>query len=307
MKHSLLDIDLKLLKVFKYIVEHHGLTLAANELNVSVSSVSNQLTDLEHRLGLVLCRRGRGGFELTDEGRLVYEAHQEMSRNLADFSSRIGDITQSLVGDVRLSIVSALVDSSILPLDQAVKAFKSRSRFTSLSINVNATRVVEEQILDESADIAISVHQRNIPELSQEIIGTETIAFYCGNGHPLFEKDPTEISEDHVSQYERCFRDYMRYSDGSRRKKSPIHTAQSNELEGVAVLILSGQYLGHLPVQYAARWESQGRMRQIMPDRFNYENKFVLITKSKRMQSKVVRAMIEDLRNAVRAHGSNIR
>lgn len=300
MKHSLRDIDLKLLKVFKYIVEHHGLTLAANELNVSVSSVSNQLTDLEHRLGLVLCRRGRSGFELTDEGQLVYDAHEELLRNLSGFSSRLGDITQSLVGEVRLALISALVESSSLPLDQAIKAFKSRSQFTSLSVTINAARVIEEQILDESADIAISVHQRSIPELNQEIIGSETIAFYCGREHPLFEREMSEISEEQVSQYERCFRDYMRYSDGSRRKKSQLHTAQSNELEGVAMLILSGRYLGHLPIQYAAKWEVQGKMRQIMPSRFNYENKLVLVTKANRTQSKVVRAMIEDLRGVMR-------
>ena len=300
MKRSLLDIDLKLLKVFKHIVEHHGLTLAANELNISVSSVSNQLTDLEHRLGLILCRRGRGGFELTDEGQLVYEAHQELLRDLSGFASRIGDITQSLVGEVRLSLVSSLVESSNLPLDQAINAFKSRSQFTSLSIIINAARVIEEQILDESVDIGISVHQRNIPELTQEIIGSETIAFYCGKGHPLFDRDPADISEEQVMQHERCFRNYMSYSDGSRRRKSQVHTAQSNELEGVAMLILSGQYLGHLPTPYAAKWEANGSMRQIMPNRFNYENRLVLVTKSDRPQSKVVRAMIDDLRGAIR-------
>lgn len=299
MKRSLLDIDLKLLKIFKHIVEHHSLTLAANELNISVSSVSNQLTDLEHRLGLILCRRGRGGFELTDEGRLVYEAHEDLLRDLGGFSSRIGDITQSLVGEVRLSLVSALLDTSSLPLDRAMRAFKSRSKFTTISLGIHAARVIEEQILDESVDIGISVHQRNIPELSQEIIGAEPIAFYCGNEHPLFDVDPTDLTEEIVMQHERCFRDYMRYSDGSRRRRSQLHTAQSNELEGVAMLVLSGLYLGHLPARYAARWETKGLMRQVMPSRFNYENKVVLVTKSNRSQSKVVRAMIEDLRGAV--------
>lgn len=300
MKRSILDIDLKLLKVFKHIVEQKGLTLAANELNTSVSSVSNQLADLEHRFGLTLCRRGRGGFELTDEGQLVYDAYLDLLRNLNGFSSQISDITQSLVGEVKLGLVSTLVNSPSLALDRAIKAFKQRSRFTTLSITIHAARVIEEQILEESIDLAISVHQRNIPELSQEIIGNETIAFYCGSGHPLFDKEPADISEELVSQYERCFRDYMRYSDGSRRKKSQIHTSQSNEIEGVAMLILSGEYLGHLPTQYAAKWEAQGRMRQILSNRFNYDNKLVLVTKTSRAQSKVVRAMIDDIRSLVR-------
>lgn len=74
MKHSggptpgqIADIDLRLLRVFRAVVESGGFAAAELELNVGRSVISRHIKDLETRLGLALCRRGRGGFALTPE------------------------------------------------------------------------------------------------------------------------------------------------------------------------------------------------------------------------------------------------
>ena len=68
------DADLRLLRVFKCVAECGGMVSAELELNIAVSTISRHIKDLETRLGLVLCRRGRSGFALTPEGTQVYEA-----------------------------------------------------------------------------------------------------------------------------------------------------------------------------------------------------------------------------------------
>ena len=55
------DMDLRLLRIFKSAVECGGMTAAELELNISTSTLSRHMKDLEERLGLVLCRRGRAG------------------------------------------------------------------------------------------------------------------------------------------------------------------------------------------------------------------------------------------------------
>ena len=70
---QLADMDLRLLQVFKSVVECGGLSAAELELNIGTSTVSRHLKDLETRLGLRLCRRGRAGFALTLEGQRVYD------------------------------------------------------------------------------------------------------------------------------------------------------------------------------------------------------------------------------------------
>ena len=69
---QLSDMDIRLLRVFKSVVECGGMAAAELELNIGISTVSRHIKDLETRLGLTLCRRGRAGFALTSEGEQIY-------------------------------------------------------------------------------------------------------------------------------------------------------------------------------------------------------------------------------------------
>ena len=59
------DFDLKLLKIFKTVAECRSFTTAESVLGISRSAISLHMTDLENRIGLRLCQRGRAGFSLT--------------------------------------------------------------------------------------------------------------------------------------------------------------------------------------------------------------------------------------------------
>ena len=45
------DVDLRLLRVFQSVARHRGLSAAQEDLGVTQATISNQLTQLEHRLG----------------------------------------------------------------------------------------------------------------------------------------------------------------------------------------------------------------------------------------------------------------
>ena len=62
------DFELRLLRVFKVVVESGGFSAAESALGITKSAISQHMSDLEKRLGLRLCQRGRSGFALTDEG-----------------------------------------------------------------------------------------------------------------------------------------------------------------------------------------------------------------------------------------------
>jgi DNA-binding transcriptional LysR family regulator len=62
------DTDLRLLQVFRAVVACGGFSAAELELNINRSTISRHIKDLESRLNGTLCRRGRSGFALTEEG-----------------------------------------------------------------------------------------------------------------------------------------------------------------------------------------------------------------------------------------------
>lgn len=295
MKTNLQDVDIRLLKIFRAIADCRGLTPAAHMLNTTVPAVSNGLSDLEARLGLSLCQRGRSGFRLTEEGEEVYKAHTELLKNLERFSNQVGDITGKLVGEVRIALINGVIDLPELDLPAIIRTFKDRSPYTTLSVEVQPARAIEEALILGQIDIGITVFQREVSELTSTPLTTETIGLYCGDQHPLFDRDAENIPLDHIDTFERCYRDYIRFANGRRRKELDIHTAKANDLEVVALMILSGRFLGFLPTIEAQYWIDKGRMKQIRPDHFQRENEIVVLQKVGAPHSKAVKQFLRDI------------
>ena len=67
------------------VVRCGGFSAAQATLNVSQSTISEQMTTLETRLGLKLCERGRSGFRLTEHGVATYEAAQRLQVAVESF------------------------------------------------------------------------------------------------------------------------------------------------------------------------------------------------------------------------------
>ena len=72
------DYEIKQLRIFKTIVECGGFSAAEAQLNISRPTISIHIANLESRLNLTLCKRGRGGFSLTEEGKVIYQQTQHL-------------------------------------------------------------------------------------------------------------------------------------------------------------------------------------------------------------------------------------
>ena len=79
------DFDIRLLRIFRSVVECGGFSAAETVLGIGRSAISQQMSDLEQRLGLRLCQRGRAGFSLTEEGREVYQSALQLLSALESF------------------------------------------------------------------------------------------------------------------------------------------------------------------------------------------------------------------------------
>ena len=102
------DFDLKLLTVFIAVVENRGFSAAQAALNVGQSTISGYMADLETRLGMRLCNRGISGFELTEDGKVVYEVAKELFRSIDVASARIQAQSGALTGPLKIAIADAL-------------------------------------------------------------------------------------------------------------------------------------------------------------------------------------------------------
>ena len=125
------DSEIRLLRIFKAVVECGGLSAAERELNVGRSTVSRHVKDLEERLGLVLCRRGRAGFALTADGQRVYDGAQQLLEAMDAFRTDVRDLHADLVGNLVLGIFDKTATNPKAPhrpRDTRLPACRTRHR-----------------------------------------------------------------------------------------------------------------------------------------------------------------------------------
>lgn len=178
-----LDLDWNLLKVFSVIVEANGVTSAANALWRKQSTISLALQRLEKNLDKKLCRRGPAGFELTDEGRIVYECVKELCAKVDRIPDSLDSASQDLRGQLRLRTISNFVSTKF---DKLLLAYSARCPLVELHVEVATWETISLAVLRNEVDVGIAPIHVKYPELRYEFLTREVHRVYCGKRHPLF-------------------------------------------------------------------------------------------------------------------------
>ncbi|MFC6669257.1 LysR family transcriptional regulator [Marinobacterium aestuariivivens] len=146
--HRLGDVDIRLLRVFKSVVECGGFSAAEVELNIGRSAISTHMADLEQRLGMRLCDRGRSGFALTEHGRKAYEQTLILLAALESFRTRMSACRDTLVGDLNLGVADSTLTDPGARLPQIVDSFRARGPEVYIGLQVASPNELERAVLD---------------------------------------------------------------------------------------------------------------------------------------------------------------
>jgi len=266
--------DIHLLRVFVAVAEAGSFSAAQILLNVSQSTISTQMGELEGRLGLRLCRRGRSGFSLTDDGHAVYEATKHLFRNCSDFVTKVNARRGTLSGSVRVALADALVGNPDFPADKIFRSLRERMPNVSIVLSQADPLTIERQILEERVDAGIHTFPSHAPGLRYIELFTERQTLYCSDAHPLFALDDRSIDPEKLEHFDYAAREYYGGSLKPGLFRPMKVTSQCTTMEGTVALILSGKFIGHIPPQSARQWLESGRLRPIMPDRLSYDCTF---------------------------------
>ena len=286
--------DIKLLRLFRKIVDCGGFAGAQAELNVSASTISSQMSTLESRLGMRLCDRGRVGFRVTDKGWRVYASALQLEEAIDRFRLGIGELRGKLVGDLHLATVDSTVTNPQYRLDRALARFAARDHAVHITLHIAQPAVIEQKLIEGAWGIGIAPFYHHVPGLAYEHLFEEEQGLYCSREHPLFGRDQVTASEVANASY--VMRGYM------RREMPPVAdmkvAATTFDMEATVTLIRSGFYIGHLPLHYARHWVETGELRLLLPDTFSFFSRFELAVRKGVSELRVIRAFLEDLGHA---------
>jgi DNA-binding transcriptional LysR family regulator len=310
------EMDLRLLRVFRAVVEAGGFAAAELALDIGRSTISRHIKDLETRLGLRLCRRGRGGFALTPEGEHIYQATLRVLGAIADLKSEVHTLHQRLTGSLQLALFDKTVTNPECRIAEAIGLLDERAPEVVVEIRVLPLNEIERGVLDGHVHVGVIPTHRRSEACDYVPLFGERMLLYCGEGHPLFARaaaghardgraqgrplrEEGEISDEEVRA--QPFAGLGFHSDNMERGHAfgLERRATAYDQEGVATLILSGAYLGFLPDHYAASFVAQGRMRAVSPATFTYTCHFEAIVRHAAQRARLAQTFVELL---VEAH-----
>ncbi len=295
------DMDLRLLQVFKSVAECGGMAAAERELNIGASTVSRHIKDLETRLGLTLCRRGRAGFALTAEGQRVYDETLRLLSAVDAFRSSIDDIHQRMGGRLDVAVFDKTASNPAARIGEAIALFTAQAPDVALQLHVASIHAIERGLIDGRFQVGIVPAHRPSQSLVYADLFTERMLLYCGQRHPLFGQDHRQLTWDSLRAWPFAGLGYhspnMELSHSARLPRK----ATGFDQESIATLVLSGRYLGFLPDHYAEAFERSGQMQAVQPAQFFYPCQFVSVLRKSPAPPRAAQSFAQCL---LAAHGA---
>ena len=292
---QLSDTDFRLLQVYQAVVDCGGFSAAELELNIGVSTISRYIKDLETRLGLVLCKRGRSGFAPTEEGQQVYALACKLFGALDQFRGGINEIHGRMGGELQIALFEKTTSNPNARIPQAIGAFVQAAPDVSLSLHVRPINEIERGVIDGSFDLGIIPGHRDAQCLDYTPLFTEDMQLYCSTNHPLLLAAHEHMTWDDLSTHALAGLAYHSPNLQMTHKAGLQRTAHAYDQEGVAAFILSGKFIGFLPSHYACYFEAMGQLAAINPQALNYQATFFAITRRSPAPCRASKLFIECL------------
>lgn len=179
------------LKVFAVSARHLSFTRAAEELHVTTGAVSQQIKQLEERLGFKLFRRLPRQLALTEEGRrlagVVEEAYQSVGMEVKRLKSGV------MSGVIRLRSVPSFLHKWLMP-----RLPRLQARFPDIELHVRAEDS-SVSLREGDYDLALDLNDGHYPGLSITLLMEEVIFPVCAPS--LLKNRPSLRNPEHLAWY----------------------------------------------------------------------------------------------------------
>jgi len=288
------DFDLRLIRVFKTVAEYGSFAAAGSVLGITRSAISMHMSDLEERLGMSLCQRGRAGFALTEQGREVLRASAVMLAGLEDFRREVNQLHQRLRGEFNIGLINNLVTEPRMRITSALRKVRQKSNEVLINISMSTPGEIERGLLDGRLHVGAVPLIAPLSGLDYHPLYDEQSLLYCSRAHQLFAHAANADIKQLIGT-PAVVPSYRMSAEALSLHQRLDCAARATDREAIAFLILTGQYVGFLPDHYAAAWVEKGRLAAIAPKHMRFCVTLAVATCRGRRQNFIVDRFLEEL------------
>jgi DNA-binding transcriptional LysR family regulator len=178
-------MELRQLEYLAAVVSHGSFGRAAQEIYVTQSALSQQISRLEDELGLTLLHRGPKGVEPTPAGLEFLDHARAILGRVSEARAVVDDHIGAIRGVAR--VTATAYDSRALP--EALAAFHRAHPQVQLSFQHASAPQIVEQLATGSADVAllaVDASGTKLPaHIAQLTVAEEPLCLLTARGDPL--------------------------------------------------------------------------------------------------------------------------
>lgn len=170
------------LALFRDIVHAKSITRAAAANGMSQSAASQQLHELEQRMGVTLLDRSTRPFTMTPAGRLYYDLCRDVLEREEDFEVALEALKSEVEGTVR---VASIYSVGLSEMERLKTEFSEHYPHARLEVEYLRPDKVYEAVLDDRADLGFVSYPQPGKLLAAIPFREEEMAVAAAPSHPL--------------------------------------------------------------------------------------------------------------------------
>ncbi|MFX1236204.1 MAG: LysR substrate-binding domain-containing protein [Promethearchaeota archaeon] len=164
----------------------------AKDLSISQSTLSNQISQLEKELGVLLIDRTTRSFNLTRAGEIFLKHAKKIVAIEDDCVNELSELKHEQQEIIVIS-ASTLPGSHLLP--KFIANFKIKKPFVNFKVIINNSQKSIDLLKKDNVDFAGigSFMDRDDEEFDQIILGSDELVFICSPRHEILTKGLDEV------------------------------------------------------------------------------------------------------------------
>lgn len=162
-----MSIDIRLLRYFSVVAEELSISRAAQRLHMSQPPLSQQIQQLEERLGVVLLLRKKRGIELTAAGAVMASEAKLVIARLDQAVDAVQQIGRGELGQIRIGVISSAMWGEFPNL---LRRFHTSYPGVNWSVQEQMPGVQVQSLLEKRIDIGFFRSAAQAPEGCRSVL-----------------------------------------------------------------------------------------------------------------------------------------
>lgn len=191
-KKSLLYASLNSLLVFHEVAKRRSFSKAAEELFISQPAVTKHIKELERKVGMGLIQRRRGGFALTEAGKILFKYTHKISSHLMDIENLLEDLKKDHQGILKIGTTESY-SKGLMP--KLLSGFQTSFPLMKIALDVGNSEEIEKSLLVYKNDLVLIAVTKKTSRFESIPFLKEELVLIVSPNHPLVKRKTVSLKE----------------------------------------------------------------------------------------------------------------